>query len=766
MKMNLKTKMLVYILTVSSIIYALALGYVSLKLNSISIKNAKELTDTYAREYANHVKADLNVDMNMARALADVSKGYKNLDPKNRKEIHKEMLLHLIEENPNFLSTWYNWELSALWPDWDKPHGRLRLTYYRMGGQILYKEEILDTVPGFTRGAYYEIMDKKVEYVMDPYFFAYQQGEDEILETSVTVPILDENKAVGMAGFDLPLQRFQDLIVNIHPIEQSYAFLIAYNGQYVAHNNEELVGKFIEQDLAEKIETSDIISKIQNGEKFSYTISKDGEEYWLSFAPVYIGESPTPWSFAFAVPVNIIMEESKATLRKSIFVGLVGLLLIAIIIWIIAYSISKPVVKTTKVLSDLAKGDIDESKKVKIKSQDEIGQMNHSVNTLIDGLNKTAEFAQEIGKGNLDKEFELLSDKDVLGNSLLEMRKSLKIAREQEEKRKIEDQKQNWATQGLAKFGEILRQNTDDMHEFAYHIISNLVKYIDANQGGLFIINDDDKNDKFIELLACYAYERRKYMEKRIDIGVGLIGRCVMEQKTIYMTDLPDEYINITSGLGEAVPNALLIVPLKVNDEIFGVVELAGFNAFEEHVIKFVEEVGESIASTISTTKTNIRTNQLLEQSQQQSEEMAAQEEEMRQNMEELQATQEEAARRSGEMQGLLDALNRANLVIEYDLEGRIISVNDNYLQLVGTTRDQLIGTHHTDNMKLTKAQLKDNEQFWNDLRNGITKKETESVEFEGKKYVFVATYTPILDEDGNSIKVLKIATDITEYSK
>jgi len=199
MKMNLKTKMLVYILTASSIIYALALGYVSLKLNTIALDNAKELTDTYAREYANDVKADLSVDMNIARALAQVSKGYKNIDPEDRKEIHKEMLLHLIEENPNFLSTWYNWELSALWSDWDKPHGRMRLTYYRLGEQILYQEEILDTIPGFTRGAYYDIMDKKVEYVMDPYYYAYQQGNEEILETSVAVPILDGNKAVGMA---------------------------------------------------------------------------------------------------------------------------------------------------------------------------------------------------------------------------------------------------------------------------------------------------------------------------------------------------------------------------------------------------------------------------------------------------------------------------------------------------------------------------------------------------------------------------------------
>jgi len=231
------------------------------------------------------------------------------------------------------------------------------------------------------------------------------------------------------------------------------------------------------------------------------------------------------------------------------------------------------------------------------------------------------------------------------------------------------------------------------------------------------------------------------------------------------MTDLPDEYINITSGLGQAVPNALLIVPLKVNDEIFGIVELAGFNSFEDHVIKFVEEVGESIASTISTTKINIRTNQLLEQSQQQSEEMAAQEEEMRQNMEELQATQEESTRKSAEMQGLLDALNTANLVIEYDLSGYIISVNDNYLKLVGTTRDELIGTHQIENMELTEKQKSENEIFWNDLRSGIAKKETEKVEFNGKHYVFVATYTPILDENGTPIKVLKIATDITGFN-
>ncbi|HAN19814.1 MAG: hypothetical protein A2X13_12595 [Bacteroidetes bacterium GWC2_33_15] len=761
-KMNLKSKMLMYILTATTIIYALALGYVSLKLNSIAFENAKELTSTYTREYANYTKADLNVDIDMVRAMAHIALGYKNVGYKNHAETYTLMIKNMLEQNPNLLSTWFNWQLKAIKPGYKKEDGRLRLTYYRMGGQLLSKVEIIDTIPGFTKGEYYNQIANKVEDVMNPYYFRYEEDEEEVLETSVVVPIIEGGVAIGVAGFDLALQRFQDLIITIHPIKGSYAFLTANNGQFVAHNNEELVGKFIQESSGG---ISDVLQKIQSGQEFSNSIKDvDGKEYWVNYAPIYVGKCNKPWAFGFAVPVDVIMADEKATLRKSIFVGLIGLIITALVIWLIAHNIASPVSKTTSILSDLAKGDIDEAKKIKITTKDEIGEMGNSVNTLIDGLNKTARFAQEIGKGNLDQEFELLSDKDVLGNSLIEMRKSLKLAKEQAEIRKLEDQKQNWATQGLAKFAEILRQNNDDMKEFSYHIISNLVKYIHANQGGIFVLNDDDKNDKFIELIACYAYERRKHLEKRVELGVGLIGRCIKEQKTIYMTDLPEQYITITSGLGQAVPNALLIVPLKVNDEIFGVVELAGFDRFEDHIIKFVEEVGGSIASTISSTKINIRTNKLLEQSQQQSEEMAAQEEEMRQNMEELQATQEEAARRSAEMQGLLDALNTANLVVEYDLEGYIISVNKNYLDLVGVTKDKMIGAHHTDNMNFTNEQLKENKNFWRDLRNGIAKKETDHIEFNGKKYVFVATYTPILGEDGSPVKVLKIATDISEY--
>jgi PAS domain S-box-containing protein len=416
-------------------------------------------------------------------------------------------------------------------------------------------------------------------------------------------------------------------------------------------------------------------------------------------------------------------------------------------------------------LGNLARGKVDSQDKLKDHSNDEVGQMSRSVNTLIDGLDKTAGFAREIGRGNLDTPFELLSDEDMLGNSLMEMRQSLKKARGKEQERKKQEEKQNWATTGLARFGDILRQQTDDMEEFAYSIVSNLVDYTGANQGGLYVINDDDQQDPFIEMLACYAYDRRKMIEKRIEMQEGLVGQVIQEKERIYLEEIPQEYVNITSGLGHTTPRCLLIVPLKVNEEVYGAIELAAIHPMEEHVIRFVEDVAEDIASTLKTTKINLQTSRLLEQSQQQSEELAAQEEEMRQNMEELKATQEEAARRNAEIEGLVGALRRTNIVIEYDLKGYIRDANENFLNLVGMQKEEVIGLHHFDHMEFTEEKRKHYAGFWEDLRKGQTRKETTTIRVRGKKYTFIETYTPIMDQYGQPEKVLKISTDITDVA-
>jgi methyl-accepting chemotaxis protein len=362
--------------------------------------------------------------------------------------------------------------------------------------------------------------------------------------------------------------------------------------------------------------------------------------------------------------INILKQKQEAVVEKarldmiSTFnrfqnrIFIMGLILVigAIVIGILTInSLAVPINRTKNILLSMGKGVLPKEKLP--EGNDELGQMAKALNMLIKGLTNIFGFSVEIGKGNFNTQFAPLSDEDVLGHSLLDMRNELNKASEEEKKRKEEDEQRNWAAQGVAMFSDILRKNTDTLDELAYQIISNLVKYTNSNQGGIYIINDNDRNHTFIEMKASYAYDRRKFIAKQIEIGEGLIGRCYQEKERIYLTEIPYDYIKITSGLGEESPRALLIVPLIYNDVIYGLVEIASFSEYPPHVIEFIERIGESIAATISSSKSQMQTALLLEQSQQQAEEMASQEEEMRQNMEELRATQEQSARREEELQ-------------------------------------------------------------------------------------------------------------------
>lgn len=355
-------------------------------------------------------------------------------------------------------------------------------------------------------------------------------------------------------------------------------------------------------------------------------------------------------------------------------------------------TIKAPLIQITEVFDRLKVGDIDSANSLTINTKDEFGRISQSANGLIDGFKSMANFAGEIGRGNLDSQFKVLGKKDKLGNSLISMQNSLIIAKKEDDKRKDEDKKVYWANEGFAKFGDLLRTNSENSKDFYFNIISNLVKYVGANQGGLFLMNDDEQNDPHLELVAMYAFDRRKFSEKRIELGENLVGQCVLEGLPIFMTEIPQNYIRITSGLGDANPSNLLLVPLKFNDKVYGVVELASFYIFEEYKRNFVEKIGESIASTISTYKINLRTIKLLRESKLQSEELAAQEEEIRQNMEELQTTQEESARRINEMSNILNAIQNSILMVEMDLKGRIIDVTPGLADLIGQSQSSMIG--------------------------------------------------------------------------
>lgn len=376
-------------------------------------------------------------------------------------------------------------------------------------------------------------------------------------------------------------------------------------------------------------------------------------------------------------------------------------------------------------------------------------------------ISLATDFVKEIEKGNLETayfngEHQEHQESSALAQSLFSMAaKMQQISKEEKER--------NWSTEGFAKFIDILRSKNDDTKELADNIFSNLIKYMNVNQGALYLINDDDPKDIFIELITCYAYNRKKHLERRIALGEGLIGQVVFEKETTYMTEIPDKYIKITSGLGDALPRNLLIVPLKIDEKVLGAIELASFTKIADYQIQFVERLGESIASTISSVKINQQTKLLLQESQQQTEEMKAQEEEMRQNMEELSATQEDMDRAMKEVQEketyLSNLINASkDAIYALDKDHKIILSNEVFNR--GLTASGVKVEKGLD-MKRFSNDPKEIENY-NKALSGQTIEDT--LEYEGRTYF--ATYSPIKGALGEITGLVVFTKDVTEQQE
>lgn len=504
-------------------------------------------------------------------------------------------------------------------------------------------------------------------------------------------------------------------------------------------------------------------------EKFERVVKKE-ELIGLSVDDGLIGETQIVINRVEKDVEDLLLQmkqknsEAITRTKYSLFftVGVLAFLVVAALL-IVGNSITSPILKIKSYIKELVKGKFPES--IILRNDDEISEMAESLNIFVQNLREKARFSQQIGRGEYNTEFTVASKEDTLGNALLKMRNDLKKAAEEDIKRKKDDEKQVWATQGLAKFNDILRQNKENINEFAYDIIKNLVNFINANQGGVFIYNDDNPDDIYLELVAAFAYNKRKLDKKKIKLKEGIVGTCAIEKATSYITEVPEDYINIKSGLGTSNPKSLLIVPLVLNELIFGVIELASFDDFKPHEISFVEKLSENIAATLSVVKTNERTRTLLKQYQEQKEDLLSKEEEMRQNLEELRAIQENLALQEADMSALQFAMNNAIITAEFEPNGKVIKINTKFTESTGYTEKDLVG----ENISIT-LHGKEKEKFdeiWLNLLEGKTFKGIlKSRVKSGQERWFHVTYTPIKDEYEKITKVIYLGQDITDIKR
>jgi len=776
-KMSIKKKIQLFILTSTLIIFAATIGFISSQGQQRAKREAKRLADTYLKVASSTMEQYLNQYAATVKSLQQTFVTFEAIPSASRREVLSEFMQKQLNENEDILSFWTTWEPNAL----DKNDrnfrnlagstiiGNFAPMYFKQNGQLKLDRSIeTDSLKIFSGNHYLQPKQTRRPLIMEPYYYSYTDSEaDLLLETSFVYPLIADGNFLGVLGADIHLEQFQPVIDKIRPNQASIPFLISNQGNYITHLTPKYVGKNILDLFPEQAKTHDIIAKIKKGAAFSYTFEdENGQSYYTSYAPVHINDMANTWSVGIAVPLDIMIQDARKTFWWSILAGLAGLILLSIIISIITNNITSPIKKVTNFLSQLGEGHIDSSMKLSVKTGDEIEQMANALNRSVEGLVAKSSFAKDIGNGILTSELNLLSKEDELGKSLLEMRANLQQAEKANEARIEEDKKRQWANEGMAQIGSVLRENHDNLKDLSFHVVQFLVNYLDANQGGIFLNtahHDDDK--PAYSLQAAYAYNRRKHQKKTFAQGEGLVGTCAIEKKYIHITEIPDNYIKITSGLGDANPSSLLLIPLIQEEIVVGVMEFASFHKFAPHQIEFMEKIGETIAATITAERINEKTANLLEQSQQQAEELAAQEEEMRQNMEELQATQEEAARKGAEMEGFISALNNTSYIAEYDTHGAIIDINESYLRFLGITRDQALGTHHTYGLSLSSQQKEQYEEFWQQLRKGKIQKQKTELKHKGVEYIFLESYTPVYNQYGDVAKILKIAYDITPYA-
>ncbi len=308
----------------------------------------------------------------------------------------------------------------------------------------------------------------------------------------------------------------------------------------------------------------------------------------------------------------------------------IALLIICSILFaalVISRSIIVPILNIRELIMQMSIGQLPD---LRMKIPDNVvGEMLLALKALISSFNRTSNFADEIGKGNLDHPFTPLSSNDVQGHALLNMRNRLKSASETESQRA-------WIAEGLAQLNQIMRSSNDDFNVLLEKIMDMIVRYINVQQGAIFLLHNDDLNDLHIQLGAYYALNNKTLNCKRYELKEGLIGEAIATNRIISLDNVNDPYFNIESGLGSSKECSLMIIPLATSGKVVGAIEVASVTAFTAAQKELLVKMGEPIAANLFSVRANLITSQLLEESRKQADELVYQETELRKINDEL----------------------------------------------------------------------------------------------------------------------------------
>jgi PAS domain S-box-containing protein len=766
--MKIRWKIFISVILITAALFLLVIMLLSNNFRNYSLNRTEELTQAYALQSANRAQAILEKDMGAMRTLADAFSGFDDIPLNVRKPIYEDMMRSVLENHPKYISVWASWELSAIDNNWLKNHGRQRTLLLRKpSGSIDMIIDSLELVSDNYESIYYKIKtSKRREFIVNPYFYTYESEAytDSILETSIAVQIRENNQYRGLVGLDVKLTELQDIIESDLPLDSANMFLVSNNGTLVAHKDDALIGKSVTELFGKGDLSSDFLVNIEKGDFFSFISDEtDSGQSYTAYAPFTVGESKTPWGVAVYVPLRVITKEAYRNFYDSLLIGLLGLLFLSGILFIISANITRPIIRTANLMHSLEKGDIRLRTDRSMARKDEVGEMTRSVRKLLEKLNETVQFAVKIGEGEFDAEYRLESENDRLGKALVDMQNNLKRIQREREEKEAENKRNIWLQSGITKLGEILQDNYPEHKSLTDVTLKFLVKHLDIPQAAIFIADYENEYLQQLTLSSAYAYGRKKNIQENFELGEGLVGRCAEEKKIILITDIPEDYTSIKSGLGEEKPTFLMLLPLINDRRVQGVIEIASFKKLPEHKQEFLEVSAERLAAEVLNISNDIETKKIMQQLEAQSDAMKEKEQQTREFIEKLESTSDILDKQRFENKMMVEALSSVTSVVFYDTEGRITDLNQKNQEMFGIKKEDYIGKTHFDILPDAKSNPEWFEQFWEDLRSGKTREKEYYIKNEEREMWLHETFIPIKNRKGEVVQIINIGIDITQ---
>ncbi len=600
-----------------------------------------------------------------------------------------------------------------------------------------------------------EVYDELIELPSKQIIFPVSRDGEKVMV--FLFPVYKNARTIGILGLEMKTTYFQDNLKMLYDKDRNTeSYLVSSDGNIVAMSpllNSTFLGlKF--KDIFDNIPSGNIVSRKDT------IIYMDNRV--LIETPVQTINTSYPWQLKLIFHKRVFRSFTLKIILLNLSLATLALLALIIVLNYLFKTFNFEMKNLLAYGQRLERGLL--TKDFRKYSTREFEELNSYFNKITDFELKLSEYIELIRKKDYSERMPMRSNGDHLVEKLNMMVERLAKSRAEAENQALEVEQRNWGRQALAEFANILAATDKSLEELSADTLRKFSDIFGQMIGAIYIREEIKDSEYRLNMVSAYALNHERKIQKIVQYGEGFVGATAIEQKPLFVEKVPENYLDISTGLGRAKPNLLVFVPLIYEQNTVGVLELATLKDLSEYEKQFIISVSENIAISLAGVLVNRRTERLLEQSKQQGHILQSREEELQRNIIELKELQEQAEKTNIKLEAITQNIDFHFYALTLDVKERILDVNSFFSEDFKVEQVVLIGKQFD---KI--SSLADDKEyyfhFWNDLKKGIVRKEHEMFIFSETKRHVISFYTPI--KDNRTLEIASIfvfAIDVSSY--